>query len=83
VSTNKLFFTTLLGWPLLVGSVLTVRTAAANPSVSLLELAGWGFLAGVPVAIALVLGGGRATTSVAHVLYEAEHVSADGPKNPA
>ncbi len=73
---------TIMGWPLAVSSALAGRAAFVSPGLSPVELAGWVFLGCAPVAIALAVARGGATSSVAQVLYDAEHVDDHAPTVP-
>jgi hypothetical protein len=77
VSTHKLIMTTLVGWPVVIASTLAARTAFLGGTISVVELTGWAFLASAPVAITFILDRGRPTTSVAHVLFDAEKVTSN------
>ena len=59
-------------------TTLTGRIAWIHSGLSVSEYAIWLFLASAPVAVFLILVRGRATESIAHVLYQTERAGDAG-----
>jgi len=78
VSFNRFLISFLVGWPLLMVTTLTGRIAWIHSGLSVSEYAIWLFLASAPVAVFLILVRGRATESIAHVLYQTERAGDAG-----
>ena len=69
-------------WLVTVLGALAARSALIPAPVPFTELAGWLFLACTPGAIALIFIRGMASTSIAQVLYNAEHPVTPSPTPP-
>jgi hypothetical protein len=72
VSTDRLFVSFLVGWPIAVATALASRAALINAALSATEYAGWAFLASAPFFTGVIIARGRSSQSIAQVLYDAE-----------
>jgi hypothetical protein len=63
----------IAAWAGFVLALAIVRVAALSSPVSVPEIAAWLFLGGAPVIAASLMGRGAESSTMAQVLYDAEH----------
>jgi len=73
VSTSRFLSVSVSVWTLAVIASFGARLALVSAPMSLTEGLAWGFVAGAPAAIVVAVFRSPSSSTIAQVLYDAEH----------